>query len=48
MIPIKLTIEKPSGTAISCGRTVAEGYVAREAKSGALLGTTCQYVVVER
>ena len=37
MIPIKLTMEKPNGTATSCGHTAADGYVAREAKSGALL-----------
>ena len=37
MIPMKLTIENPRGTESSCGRTAAEGLVAREAKSGALL-----------
>ena len=37
MIPMKLTILKPRGTEMSCGQTVAEGYVAREAKSGAFL-----------
>ena len=37
MMPMKLTIEKPSGTETSCGHTVADGYVARDAKSGAFL-----------
>jgi hypothetical protein len=37
MIPMKLTIEKPRGTEISCGRIAAAGVFAREAKSGALL-----------
>ena len=37
MIPMKLTIEKPSGTEISCGQTAADGYAARDAKSGAFL-----------
>lgn len=37
MIPMKLTRENPSGTEISCGQTAADGYDAREAKSGAFL-----------
>lgn len=37
MMPMNETREKPSGMAINCGRTAAEGVVAREAKSGALL-----------
>ena len=37
IMPIKLTMEKPRGTEMSCGRTAADGYLAREAKSGALL-----------
>ena len=37
MIPMKLTMENPNGTEMSCGRTAADGYVAREAKSGAFL-----------
>jgi len=37
MIPMKLTKEKQSGTAKSCGHNAAAGVVAREAKSGALL-----------
>lgn len=37
MMPMKLTMEKPSGTEMSWGHTVADGYVAREAKSGAFL-----------
>ena len=34
---MKLTMENPRGTEMSCGSTAAEGYVAREAKSGAFL-----------
>ena len=37
MMPTKLTREKDKGTVISCGHTAAEGVLAREAKSGALL-----------
>ena len=37
MIPMKLTIENPRGTEISCGRIAAAGVFARDAKSGALL-----------
>jgi hypothetical protein len=39
MMPIKLTIEKPSGIAMSCGHHAADGLVAREAKSGAFLAS---------
>ena len=44
MIPMKLTIEKPSGTEISCGRLAAAGYFALDAKSGAFL----QSILVSR
>ncbi len=37
MMPMKLTMENVSGTARSCGRPAADGCLAREAKSGALL-----------
>ncbi len=37
MIPMKLTIENPSGTEISWGNTAADGCCALEAKSGAFL-----------
>jgi hypothetical protein len=37
IIPTKLTREKPRGTAQNCGHNAAEGVLAREAKSGALL-----------
>lgn len=37
MIPMKLTKENDRGTVMSWGHTAAEGYLAREAKSGALL-----------
>ena len=37
MMPTKLTREKDKGTVISCGHKAAEGVLAREAKSGALL-----------
>ena len=37
MMPIKLTSENPTGTESNWGRTAADGYDAREAKSGALL-----------
>lgn len=37
MIPIKLTNEKVNGTENNWGYRAAEGLVAREAKSGALL-----------
>lgn len=39
MIPMKLTMEKPSGTLKSWGSPAADGVVAREAKSGAFLET---------
>ena len=42
MIPMKLTIENPRGTEISCGRIAAAGVFAREAKSGALLSGASQ------
>ena len=38
MMPMKETRGKVSGTAKTCGHKAAEGVVAREAKSGALLG----------
>ena len=38
MMPMKETREKVSGTEKTCGHKAAEGVVAREAKSGALLG----------
>ena len=37
MIPMKLTMENVNGTARSCGRPAANGFFARDAKSGALL-----------
>jgi hypothetical protein len=37
IIPKKLTIENESGTEMSWGHTAAEGVVARDAKSGALV-----------
>lgn len=37
MMPRKLTMENVRGTARSCGRPAAEGRLARDAKSGALL-----------
>lgn len=37
MIPMKLTMENPSGTLKSWGSAAADGVVAREAKSGAFL-----------
>ncbi len=37
MMPRKLTIENVKGTARSCGKPAAEGRLARDAKSGALL-----------
>jgi hypothetical protein len=37
MIPIKETSENPRGMAINWGKTAADGELAREAKSGALL-----------
>jgi hypothetical protein len=37
MIPIKLTSENANGTEMSWGHNAAEGFLAREAKSGALL-----------
>ena len=37
MTPKKLTMEKHSGTEMSCGQSAAEGLLEREAKSGAFL-----------
>ena len=37
MMPMKLTSENANGTEMSCGHSAAEGRLAREAKSGALL-----------
>ena len=39
MTPKKLTMEKHSGTEMSCGQSAADGWREREAKSGAFLHT---------